>query len=270
MYKEINGTKLYYEVIGDGIPTVILHGWGVDHRLMSGCLEPVFETATGQFKRIYIDLPGMGRSIPGEDIHDSRDILRVIYGLLDDIIPNQSFILMGESYGGLLSRGILYDKMPMVKGLLLLCPLIIPGYRKGTVVPYETIDSDPSFLKTLSKEDQDSFSYLNVRLTKEVWTRFKEQIQSGILLQDSHFLNEVLDGDFPYDVDSLPEPYKGPALIITGKQDTEVGFIDQFELQKQYPNGTYIAIAGGGHNVQIEQPEVFSGIVKGWLDAYFK
>ena len=58
-------------------------------------------------------------------------------------------------------------------------------------------------------------------------------------------------------------------MFITAKQDTEVGFLDQFELAKQYKHSTYIAIADGGHNVQIEQPQMFTGIVKGWLDAYF-
>ncbi len=269
-YKEINGTKLYYEVLGNGIPTVILHGWSVDHRLMSGCLEPVFELTTGKFQRIYIDLPGMGRSLPGADIHDSHDLLRVIFTLLDDIIPGQSFILMGESYGGYLSLGILKERMSMIKGLFLLCPAIFLGNRKGSIVPLQVMKQDNDFLSTLSKEDYDSFTCLNVCLTKEVWERYKDQVHSGILLQDTHFLNKVLDGAFQYDVDDLPKPYNGPALIITGKQDTAVGFIDQFELTKQYTNGTYVAIAGGGHNVQIEQPEIFTGIVKGWLDAYFQ
>ncbi len=266
-YKESSGTKLYYKIIGEGIPTVILHGWGVDHRLMTGCMEPVFDQAGGNFKRIYIDLPGMGLSKPGKDVHDSHDILRIIYDLLDELIPGEPFLLIGESYGGYLARGILKERMSLVKGLILLCPLMVPGIRQGTVVPHTVIEYDNSFLATLSKTERDSFTYLNVRLTKEVWERFIEQVQSGILTQDSHFLTEVLQAELPYDVDELPKPYMGPTLIITGKQDTEVGYIDQFELQKQYCNGTYIAIAYGGHGVQIEQPEIFTGVVKGWLDS---
>ncbi len=269
-YKQIQGTTLYYNMIGEGHPTVILHGWGVDHQFMSGCLEPVFEQTSGNFKRIYIDLPGRGKSVPGPDIKDSHDILRIIFALLDDIIPNQSFILIGESYGGHLSRGMIKERMNMVKGLLLLCPAVYPGFRTGTVVPLKVIKQDDAFLSTLSKEDLDSFTYMNVVLTKEVWERYRDQILCGIKLQNSHFINEVQEGAFQYDVDSLDQPYKGPTLCITGKQDTEVGFVDQFELTKQYSNGTYIAIAGGGHNVQIEQPEIFTGIVKGWLDTYFK
>lgn len=267
--KEVNGTTLYYETKGEGIPTVILHGWGVDHQMMSGCLEPVFEQTASSFYRIYIDLPGRGRSIPGDDIRDSHDILRVIYALLDEIIPGQAFLVIGESHGGYLARAIVKERMEQVLGLIFLCPAVYPGFRTGKVVPLQVMEKDEAFLSTLSEEDKASFTYMNVRLTKGVWERFKEQVESGIRLQNTYFLNNVLKGEFTYDVDDLPKPYTGPALFITGKQDTEVGYEDQFTLQKSYINGTYIAIACSGHNTQIEQPEIFSGVTKGWLDAYF-
>jgi len=59
-------SEIYYEIYGEGIPVLMIHGWSVDHRLMSGCLEPVFALHPTQFMRIYIDLPGMGLSKAGE------------------------------------------------------------------------------------------------------------------------------------------------------------------------------------------------------------
>lgn len=53
-------TEIYYEIIGEGIPIFMIHGWGVNHRIMSGCMEPVLENCNYHFKRIYFDLPGMG------------------------------------------------------------------------------------------------------------------------------------------------------------------------------------------------------------------
>ncbi len=266
----IQDTTLYYEIIGEGIPTVILHGWGVDHTLMSGCLEPVFTQTSGNFKRIYVDLPGMGLSVPGEDIKNSHDILRILYQLLDTLIPDKSFILIGESYGGYLARGMLKERMDSILGLMLLCPLVVPGYRQGSVVPLKVMEQDALFLNTLSKEERDSFTYMNVRLTRDVWVRYKEEIICGIEKQNTNFLNNVLQGEFTYDVDQLDKPYNGPTLIITGKQDTEVGFVDQFELQKSYVCGTYIALAAAGHNAQIEQSVMFTGIATSWFNTYFK
>ena len=59
-----------------------------------------------------------------------------------------------------------------------------------------------------------------------------------------------------------------PCLIIAAKQDTEVGYKDQFDLMKKYTNSTYVAVENAGHNLQIEQPEIFESIVISWLKTH--
>ena len=61
MFFTYQGNKLYYKVIGQGKPVLAIHGLGCSSELMEGCLEPIFEKHAG-YKRIYLDLPGMGRS----------------------------------------------------------------------------------------------------------------------------------------------------------------------------------------------------------------
>ncbi|MEA0562741.1 alpha/beta fold hydrolase [Lysinibacillus irui] len=58
---QIKKANIYYEVIGTGTPIIMLHGFSPDHRLMKGCMEPIFDGREG-WKRIYLDLPGMGRT----------------------------------------------------------------------------------------------------------------------------------------------------------------------------------------------------------------
>ncbi len=43
------------------MPIIFLHGFAADHRLMMGCFEPIFKHHE-RWKRIYIDIPGMGLS----------------------------------------------------------------------------------------------------------------------------------------------------------------------------------------------------------------
>lgn len=35
---EVRNVKIYYEIHGDGTPVLMIHGRGVDHRLMKGCM----------------------------------------------------------------------------------------------------------------------------------------------------------------------------------------------------------------------------------------
>ena len=56
-----NGIEINYEIIGTGMPILMIHGMTPDQRLMKGCMEPIFQKREG-WKRIYFDLPGMGKT----------------------------------------------------------------------------------------------------------------------------------------------------------------------------------------------------------------
>ena len=51
---QVTNATIYYEEIGVGQPIIMLHGFTPDHRLMKGCMEPIFTQREG-WKRIYLD-----------------------------------------------------------------------------------------------------------------------------------------------------------------------------------------------------------------------
>ena len=67
----VNGIPVHYAEHGTGTPVLALHGGGVDHREIMGALEPLFAGRPG-YRRIYPDLPGMGRT-PAPETVDSTD-----------------------------------------------------------------------------------------------------------------------------------------------------------------------------------------------------
>ena len=251
-----------YEVIGAGVPVLIIHGWGISKIAMKGAFEPVFNELEG-YKRFYIDLPGMGDSEHG-DVKNSDDMLEIIHDFAVNVIK-EPFIIVGQSYAGLLTRGFVYKYPNLIKKIILLVPCIIPGVKQGRVEPHTVIEQDDNLLSSLTKDEYDSFTLMNVVLTKEVWERYRKYLIPALESADWDFLNNVLDGSFSFDPDDLREPCTIPCLIITAKQDTEVGYKDQFDLMEKYINATYCAIERAGHNLQIEQPEIFESMVKNWL-----
>ena len=256
-YKNID-----YEVIGTGTPVLIIHGWGISKLTMKGAFEPIFCEVEG-YKRFYIDLPGMGASEPG-DVKNSDDILELLHEFAVDII-GEPFMIIGQSYGGLLTRGFVNKYPDMIRKIILLVPCIIPGVKQGRVEALTVMEKDEEFLKTLSKEELESFTLMNVVLTKEVWERYEKYLMPALASADWDYLNNVLEGSFSFDPDDLEESCQIPCLIIAAKQDTEVGYKDQFDLMEKYTNSTYVAVEKAGHNLQIEQPGIFESIVKSWL-----
>ena len=102
MLANLNGIPVHYEERGRGTPVLALHGAGVDHREIMGALEPLFADRPG-YRRIYPDLPGMGRT-PAPDTIDSTDaVLDLLLGLVDAVIGEQAFLVVGHSSGGYLA-----------------------------------------------------------------------------------------------------------------------------------------------------------------------
>lgn len=50
---KVREIDINYIIIGEGKPIIMIHGYAADHRLMSLCMEPVFDI-NSNYKRIYI------------------------------------------------------------------------------------------------------------------------------------------------------------------------------------------------------------------------
>jgi len=101
---------------------VILHGWGSNKEIM----KQAFGTTLGEFKHIYIDMPGFGKS-SNDMVLETEDYAIIIKEFLNQI-DTQAYIIMGHSFGGkvatlmdspnlvlLSSSGILVPKSIKVK-----------------------------------------------------------------------------------------------------------------------------------------------------------
>jgi len=255
-----------YKVIGHGKPIVFIHGWSVNHKLWLNKIESINGTWKENYLRIYFDLPGMGKSIASKSIKNSDDIKRTIEEFLLETIGHKHYLLAGNSYGGYLSRGLLLDHINEIDGLFLLCPLVIPGYRKGRVVPKIVLEKDPQFFDTLESQDRNEFDYLSIIQTKEMWEHYSNDIDLSILPENIGFLEKQLDGSFSQDINSIELHYDKPSLILLGRQDTEVGFEDQYDLYKSFTRATIMTLDKAGHNLQIERNCLFRAAFLDWLE----
>ncbi|MGC9394272.1 MAG: alpha/beta fold hydrolase [Anaerolineae bacterium] len=264
----VRDIDIYYEVYGSGTPILMIHGWSPDHRLMKGCMEPIFAASDQPWQRIYFDLPGMGRTKGAPWITGSDAMLDVILEFVDGIIPNQHFAVAGESYGGYLARGVIKERTALVDGLLLICPVAVQETRELNAAAFQVFVKDETLLAGLSEEDRQYFEGINVIQDRRVWERFKEDILPGLKLADYTFLENSLSQhvSFEHDVDLIEQPYQQPTLMVMGRQDSVVGYRDQCQLIENFPRASFVILDRAGHNLQIEQDVLFAALVKEWLD----
>lgn len=263
----VRNIKIHYEIIGEGVPILMIHGWSPDHRLMMGCMEPVFQTLNRAWKRIYFDLPGMGKTRGEPWLTNSDQMLELVLEFIDAVIPGGHFVVAGESYGGYLARGIVSKRPAAVDGLLLICPLVIQEAQKENGGKYQVFEKDDILLNSLTEEDRRYFEAegINVFQNQRVWERYKEEVLPGLKIADYSFLHNC-SGQLSFNVDALEKPYMKPALMLAGRQDSLVGYLGLWQIIEMYPRASFVLLDRAGHALQIEQDVLFRETVKEWLD----
>ncbi|USG64598.1 alpha/beta hydrolase [Brevibacillus ruminantium] len=258
--------NIHYTEYGTGTPLIMLHGFAPDSRLLLRCMENLFSDQLHGWKRIYVDLPGMGKSPGKEWINSSDDMLQAVLDFIEEVIPHQDFVIVGESYGAYLARGIIAKQFERVKGLAMICPLIEPEKSKRDTPEHVVLYKDESFLSTLSREEYEEFTSIAVIQDEYNWRRFDEEILSGVKIADEEFLGRIKKNyAFSFDIDQLPSTFTHPVVILTGKQDSIVGYKDAWKIIEQFPHASYAVLDRAGHNLQIEQADLFESLMLEWL-----
>ena len=96
--------------------------------------------------------------------------------------------------------------------------------------------------------------------------RFRAEILPGLRIADAEALARIRSN---WTLSNGPEsdvPFDRPSLIVCGRQDDAVGYVDQFALLPHYPRASFAVLDVAEHNLQFEQPELFETLVGDWLD----
>jgi len=264
---QLENISVNYETFGEGRPIVLLHGYWTDHRQIAGCMEPVFESRDG-WKRIYPDLPGMGKTPGQEWVTSSDKMLDVVCEFIDTVIPDEHFVVGGYSYGTYLARGVLHHKFTQIDGLLLVCPVIIANSSERTKPPQEILIKDAELVSKLTPEEREEFEHWAAVQSQRILERTRAEVEVGSRLADEPFLSRLqAEGyAFSFDVNTLSKQFEKPTLIIAGRQDWIVGYRDAWEIIEQYPRATFGVLDRAGHNLPIAQEGLFNVLTSEWLD----
>lgn len=246
-----------------GTPVLAVHGWTPDHRLMTGALEPLFAKVPGYW-RLYPDLPGMGHS-PIGDVSSASDMVDALEELVEQRLGSRPFVLVGESYGGYLSRELVRRRPEQVLGLALVCPVAdFVDHAARTLPPRQVIRSDPALLARLDEDERAAFTEVAVVESAETLARFRADIAPGLAVADTEAM-AGLSRLLPTPPEEGPV-FERPTLFILGRQDDSVGYVDQWHLLEHYPRAAFVVLDAAGHNLQFEQPRLFEALIEEWLE----
>ena len=237
---------------GMGRPVLILHGAGVDHREAEACFEPALGGAAG-LRRIYPDLPGMGRTPAPDTLRSADDVLDTLLAFTDEVSGGNACLVIGHSAGAYYAQAMAARRRERVTGLALVCPLL-PGARD---IPEHRVVAGSGDI------GDDGFRSYFVIQTTEMLERYERYVAPAAALADRAALERIGERWELTPDDTLAFP--GPTVIVAGRLDSTVGYAAARDLVDDYPNASLAVLADAGHALPHEQPELLRALLAEWL-----
>ena len=214
--------------------------------------------------------PGTAKTPAPNWLVSQDQVLEIVDGFIAQVIGDRYFALAGVSRGGYLARGILAKRAARVDGALLITPA-----RYGNVGQVEsnpknvTLVRDESLLPGMSSAEMDLMAGYVVQDKKAL-----EGIRRNLIaleLTDQPFQQRIFQNyEFSLDVDQFPVSFEKPVLILAGRQDASVGYLDAWKMLAQFPRATYVVLDKAGHYLPTEQHELLRVLAVEWLERVEK
>ncbi len=256
MFITIKGTKVHYEVHGDGHPVVLLHGWGTDLR----SFDSVASYVKSGFKVYALDFPGFGLSEePGEiwSVYDYADMTQAFLEELNIANP----ILVGHSFGGRISI-ILGSRLPIHKIILVDAAGVKPTRGTAYYIRIYTYKA----MRALERVP-------GIRpLFGDLIDAYRNKAGSADYKSASTTMRQVLTKVVNDDLQHLMQKITAPTLLIWGSADTATPLSDAHIMEQKIPGAALIVFEGAGHYSYLEQPARFKAIINSFIqeDAHDK
>jgi pimeloyl-ACP methyl ester carboxylesterase len=202
-------------------------------------------------------------------ITNQDQMLDVVVAFINAMIPEQRFAVVGASAGAYLARGVVYRRLEAIDGVLLTVPVIKAADAKRNVPRHVTLVQDAAAVSELTP-DQDWVRELAVVQSREVIAALTQVDASAQAPGDAAFQAKLRATpetyEFSFPVDALAKPCPAPTLIVSGRQDSVVGYRDAWELVENYPRATFAVLDRSGHLLGVEQAELLGALMIEWLD----
>jgi pimeloyl-ACP methyl ester carboxylesterase len=207
-YVPVNGTKVYYEVYGEGKPIVLLHGAFLTIEMNWGQLIPELSKTR---KVIAIELQGHGHTPFSDRKLDHPTLARDVEGVMN-YLKVDSAAVAGYSFGGYVAYQLAIQSPKRVTKLV----IISSTYKSSGWMP-EVSNAFKSMKPELFADSPMKGAYDAVAPDKTKWTTFLEQMIAFVHV--------------PFNLgETNIAKIASPVLLISGDNDG----LDKIELIKTY------------------------------------
>lgn len=264
-FARVHGSQLYYEVLGEGHPLVLIHGGFMDRRMWNDQF-PIFAE---HYRVIRYDVRGFGQSeLPPTPYADRQDLS----DLLKHVGVEKTYLL-GLSLGGAIALEFTLEHLDMVDALILVGSPV-PGFPTELLYTAEQLEQQEARWAALEKAGEernipalvDALMADPTLVPSPKYPAARQQVRNN--LSEYSFawvLNPAPKQDLEPPVYERLAEIQVPTLIILGAEDDPRLFKDADKLAQDIVGSSRVTIAETHHMPNMEKPEEFNAIVLDFL-----
>ncbi|MFI1379425.1 alpha/beta fold hydrolase [Embleya sp. NPDC020886] len=265
-HARVNGADLYYEVEGDGVPLVLVHGSWTDHNGW----RPVVPALAESYRVVTYDRRGHGRSTgpagPGSRVQDEDDLA----ALLEWLDPAPAHVV-GNSFGASTALGSAARRPELFRSLVAHEPPlldIVAGDPQLAPLIRETQGRIDAVVESLRAGDDRGAAYRfveEVALGPGMWERLPDPVRETFIGNAATFLDEQNDPRWAsIDLAAISD-LTAPVLLSHGTASPPwfPGIIDR--LADAIAHARVATLTGAGHVPHSTHPEQYVATVTGFL-----
>lgn len=241
--------KMYFEKKGEGLPLVLLHGWGDRGAVFTALADELSQ----HFTVFSLDLPGFGRTEEPPDTWGIYDYAVAVEAFLNEHHITRP-MLLGHSFGGRIAV-ILAGKIPLTTLVLTGCAGIRP--------PRSSLYGIKTCAFTVAKK------LLSLPIIKD----YKEEIVSNYIKHygsrdynaASPCMKKVLRKVIDQDLTAKMRHITTPTLLIWGKHDTVIPLQQGERIHQLIESSALVVFENSGHYPFLDESKRFITTVSGFL-----
>ncbi len=258
------GSRLYYEVAGEGFPLLLIHAGVADSRMW----DEQFSVFAQHYRVIRYDVRGFGQSEvsagPNSNHGDVADLFRHLH--------IEKAHIIGISFGGLVALDFTLAYPEMVAALILVAPSI-SGNQPSEMVKKFAAEEDAY----LEKGDLAGATEVNLRMWVDGPKRSPEQVSPVVRERVRQMQLHAFTVPIPEEAEevALTPPANArlsevhaPVLLIVGDADIPDKLVLVDELTSAITGSQQLIIPDVAHMVSMEKPEEFNHSVLNFLSQH--
>ena len=238
----VNNIRISYSATGSGTPIILLHGWACNQQFWKNQLYSLSK----KHQVLTPDFRGHGLSEKSEEGCNIANLAEDIHVMIENLDIRPA-VIIGHSMGGMVAQQLAITHPHDFSALGLIATAASdPEHQLISVRIYDET-SEIGYHAALTRHFPAWFSE-NATSDMKDWIRVQMMKTSERVALA--MINDYRNLDYRDELSKI----RIPTLVIGASSDTSTTVTRSKEIADLIPEAKFVAIAGSGHFVQLEQP----------------